>query len=73
MNYLFFIFCSLFLGICNNTIDEQLNNNTLTKPHVIMRFAVFKEQATSENPNIIFAINNGLYLIPIESRKMNFV
>ncbi len=56
-----FLSYSLFLGICKDTVDDLLNNNKTTKTGILMRFAVFKEQETPDNPNIIFAIYNSLY------------
>ncbi|CAF3745324.1 unnamed protein product [Rotaria sordida] len=48
----------LFLGICNNALDQQLHG-TQQQPHMLLRFNSLIEHQSTQNASIRFIIHNG--------------
>ena len=58
--FLVFIYYSLFLGICNSTLDQQLHG-TREQPHILLRFNSLLKHQSTQNASVRFIVHNGLY------------
>ncbi|CAF3651828.1 unnamed protein product [Rotaria sp. Silwood1] len=48
----------LFLGICDNTFDQQLHG-TRQRPHMLLRFNSLTEHRSIQNASVRFIVHNG--------------
>jgi hypothetical protein len=53
---------SLFLGICDSTLDQRLHG-TREQPHILLRFNTLSTHHAIQHPSVRFIVHNGLYCV----------